>query len=234
MKSNLNDLIVFENESVLVINKPKNLLVHATSFNEQNTLFNLIKHKIKLDEFPVEIRNIRAGILQRLDKNTNGLMVVAKTKQAYDALFEQLQNKSLIRRYQVLVHGNFKDEVLFIDAPIKRSKQSGTKRVVSSDPDALEAQTQIKVLKSLNNASLIECQLLTGRTHQIRCHCAYIKHPVLNDGLYGKLDPNINQDYGQFLTSFYIRFFDPITNYPKEFSIDLDATFKQQIKKLSK
>lgn len=229
-----NSLIIFENDQLMVINKPKNLLVHATSFNEENTLFNLIKNKIKVEEFPVEIRRIRAGILQRLDKNTNGLMVVAKTKLAYDSLTKQLENNELIRKYQVLVVGNFKDDSLLIDAPIKRSKQSGTKRVVSADSDALDAQTQIKVLDNLNNAALIECQLLTGRTHQIRCHCAYIKHPVWNDQLYGKVDQNIDSNYGQFLTSYYLRFYDPKTNYPHEFKIELDSVFNNQIKKLTK
>ena len=217
----INMRIIFEDENIIVVNKPKGILVHPTTYNEKDTLIDALKSKIKVDEF--EDKN-RPGIVQRLDKDTDGLMVVAKNKKTADELIKQIQDNIFIKKYYAIVHNNFDDDdEILINAPIIRSSKNTTKMVVSDDPKAKDAKTKVNVIEHYKTAAFIECELLTSRTHQIRVHMNYIHHPIYNDPLYGH-DDGFGK-YGQFLTSHYLQFINPTTNKVVEFKIEPDETF---------
>jgi 23S rRNA pseudouridine1911/1915/1917 synthase len=219
--------IIYEDDFLIVINKPKDILTHQTTFNEQNTLVNSLLNKIKVDEF--EDKN-RPGIVHRLDRNTTGLIVVAKDYKTYENLVQQISKRILIRKYLAIVHHRFKDDHLMLKLPIIRSKTNPSKMTISDDSNAKAAITEIKVLKNFNDGSLIECLLHTGRTHQIRIHLAYIHHPVFNDSLYGSYDGYKN--YEQFLHAHYLSFVHPQTNKIMEFYSKPDDIFMSLEKKL--
>lgn len=190
--------IIYEDNYLLVVNKEKGLLVHKTTFNEKKTLVSLLQNKIKVDEF---VDKNRPGIIQRLDKYTNGLLVVAKNKFVAEKLSNQIRKKEMKRKYAAIVHNNIKNDEIIIDAPLMRNKKSKTtKMMVSIDKKAKNSITKVKVIEHFKNSSYIECELLTGRTHQIRAHLSYINHPIFNDSLYGCDDGYKN--YGHFLTSY--------------------------------
>nr|QIQ09878.1 hypothetical protein PlMoll_0410 [uncultured Mycoplasmataceae bacterium] len=218
-------IIVYEDDSVVVVNKPKNMLTHHTKYDTDNTVVDYLIHKVNVDEFEDKSR---PGIVQRLDRNTTGLMVVAKNIEAYNSLINQISNNTLTKKYLTIVHGKFKKDSLIIKCPIIRSKKNTTKMVVSDDPKAKDATTIIKVLKESNELSLIECTLVTGRTHQIRVHMNFIHHNVLNDPLYGHEDGY--KDYDQFLHSYHLSFYHPITKELLEFKSVPDNTFNSVIK----
>ncbi|MFA6313429.1 MAG: 23S rRNA pseudouridine(1911/1915/1917) synthase RluD [Sterolibacterium sp.] len=175
--------IVHEDDDILVINKPAGLVVHPGSGNWQGTLLNaLLHHAPQLAAVP------RAGIVHRLDKETSGLLVVAKTLEAQTNLVRQLQARSVKRHYLALVHGAVERDGT-VDAPIGRHPTQRIKMaVVAADGrgQGKEARTHYAVRERLVNASLLECRLETGRTHQIRVHMAAIKHPLVGDPVYGK------------------------------------------------
>ncbi|MDR1991499.1 MAG: RluA family pseudouridine synthase [Mycoplasmataceae bacterium] len=212
--------IVYEDEELIVIDKPKHLLVHPTTFGEQNTLINALLNRIQLEDFD---DLLRPGIVHRLDRDTTGLIVIAKNQTSYDALLKQIENKILVRKYLALVHHNFQDEYLLIKAPIIRSQQNLLKMVVSDEAKAKAAETEITILENYHHGALIECKLLTGRTHQIRVHLAYIHHPVFNDELYGNYDGY--KDYGQFLHAHYLSFMHPINKAILHFESQPDKIF---------
>ncbi|MDR0825962.1 MAG: RluA family pseudouridine synthase [Mycoplasmataceae bacterium] len=221
--------IVYEDNDVIVINKPKDILTHPTSFKETNTVINGLLPKIKVKEFEDKLR---PGVVHRLDRNTTGLMVVAKNAKAYKSLLDQITKRRMMRKYLALVHHNFQDKYLLIKAPIDRSKQDLLKMVVSDEPKAKLASTEITVLENYNNGALIECHLLTGRTHQIRVHLAYIHHPVFNDALYGSNDGY--GDYGQFLHAYELSFIQPTTKELLSFESKPDKTFNELKTRLTK
>jgi 23S rRNA pseudouridine1911/1915/1917 synthase len=169
--------IVFEDDSVLVLNKAINCVVHPGAGNLSGTLLNgILYHYPKCVDLP------RAGIVHRLDKDTSGLMVVAKTLEAHTSLVRQLQARTVKRHYQALVLGDLMGARL-IDAPIGRHSTMRTKMAVN--PQGKEARTYYRVLKRFSGVcTFIECQLETGRTHQIRVHCAHIDHPIVGDAVY--------------------------------------------------
>ena len=222
--------ILYENDALLVVNKPNGLLVHPTSHNEKNTLVDILKSKIHVNEFEDKTR---PGIVQRLDQYTTGLMVVAKTKSAAESLTKQISDKTLVRKYRAIVHNPFKeneDEVV-VKAPIDRSKSGKLKFVVSNAKTAKPAETEVFVVSNYEVGALVECSLLTGRTHQIRVHLSYIHHPIYNDPLYGHNDGF--KDYGQFLHSHYIKFKNPVDHKVLEFTAEPDAVFKELERTLS-
>ena len=214
----------------MVVNKPSGLIVHPTSYNEKGTLVDLLKSKIKVDEFEDKTR---PGIVQRLDQYTSGLMVVAKTKAAAEELMKQIQDKTLIRKYRAIVHTPFKEgeEEVIIKAPIDRSQSGKLKFVVSDAPSAKEAETIVNIVANYSVGALVECQLKTGRTHQIRVHLSYIHHPIYNDPVYGNSDGF--KDYGQFLHSHYIRFVNPLDKKVLEFTCEPDQVFKGLVQTLT-
>ena len=170
--------VLFEDDFLLVINKPAGLVVHPGSGNREGTLLNaLLHHDPELASIP------RAGIVHRLDKETSGLMVVAKTLESQTNLVRQLQARSVKRQYFALVHGGLTKDGT-VDAPIGRHPTQRTKMAVVEK--GKEARTHYKVIRSFSGCTLLECALESGRTHQIRVHMQHIGHPLVGDPVYGK------------------------------------------------
>ncbi len=193
--------ILYENDDLMIINKPSGMVVHPAPGNYHSTLVNALigKYQLSSDE-------LRPGIVHRLDKDTSGLMLVAKNDWAHDKLSTMIQKKEVKRTYLALVSGVIKHETGTIDAPIGRDINNREKMKVT-DINSKEAITNFKVIKRFKNHTLINCQLETGRTHQIRVHMAYIGYPIVNDFVYGK--EKIDKDFGQLLHSTKIEFNNP-------------------------
>ncbi len=209
--------IVYENDDLLIINKPSGMVVHPAPGNYDNTLVNALLGKYSLSN-DLE----RPGIVHRLDKDTSGLMLVAKNDWAHDKLAEMIKNKDVKRTYLALVSGVINHETGTIDAPIGRDDKYREKMKIT-DINSKDAITHFKVLKRFNNHTLIECYLETGRTHQIRVHMAYIGHPIVNDYVYGK--EKIDKEFGQLLHSKKIEFNNPRDNKHIQFEVDAPKRF---------
>lgn len=213
--------IIYEDEYLLVVNKPSGMVVHPAPGNYSGTLVNaLMYHCNNLSKVNSEIR---PGIVHRIDADTSGLLVIAKNDDVHNNLAEQIKNHTVVRKYIALVWGVINEDSATIDAPIGRDKNNRKKMCVTAD-NSKEAITHIRVLKRYNNATLIECKLETGRTHQIRVHMEYINHPVVNDPVYGNkklLDP----DFGQMLHAKTLGFIHPITNEYLEFNSNVPEKF---------
>ena len=193
--------IVYENEDLLIINKPSGMVVHPAPGNIENTLVNAL-----LGKYSLSSNDTRPGIVHRLDKDTSGLMLVAKTDYAHEKLSKMISQKDVKRTYLALVSGVINHETGTIDAPIGRDLRDREKMMVT-DINSKDAITHFKVLKRFKKHTLIECYLETGRTHQIRVHMAYIGYPIVNDFVYGK--ELIDKDFGQLLHSKKIEFDNP-------------------------
>ena len=218
--------IVYEDDDIIVINKPSNLVVHPSSGHFTNTLVNgLLYHTNNLSS---NNGDIRPGIVHRIDKDTSGLLVVAKNDKSHEKLASQLKDKTLYREYIALVHGRINHDTGTIDAPIGRDK-SDRKKMTVTDENSKEAITHFKVLERFKNATLIECKLETGRTHQIRVHMNYINHPIVNDPVYGH--KKIINDFGQILHARKIGFIHPATNKYMEFTCDTPKEFNEIVEK---
>lgn len=209
--------ILYEDDYLLIINKPSGMVTHPAPGNYTGTLVNALIGKYQLSH-----NDIRPGIVHRLDKDTSGLMVVAKCDKVHELLGEMMKKHEVKRTYLALVEGTFNHETGTIDAPIGRDDKNREKMKVT-DINAKDAVTHFKVLNRYNNATLIECNLETGRTHQIRVHMAYINHPVVNDPIYGKRISD--NDFGQLLHSTKIEFIHPITNKTISFTKDAPEMF---------
>lgn len=217
--------IVYEDEYLMVIDKESGLVVHPGAGNHNNTLVNGLKY------YTNELSTIggeeRVGIVHRLDKDTSGLMMVAKTNDVHEMLADDFKYKRIYREYYALLDGVFPGTSAFIDAPIGRSKTNFNKMEVREDGKS--ARTNLKVLKKYNNYTLVSLVLETGRTHQIRVHAAYIGYPVHNDPVYSKKE---STEFGQFLHSKVLRFTHPITKKVMEFESPLPKEFEDFINKL--
>ena len=211
--------IVYENDDLLVINKPSGMVVHPAPGNYTGTLVNALLGKYHLSN-----DKLRPGIVHRLDKDTSGLMLVAKNDWAHEKLANMIKEKEVKRTYLALVSGVIPHETGTIDAPIGRDSKYREKMMVT-DINAKEAITHFKVLKRMKKHTLIECYLETGRTHQIRVHMAYIGYPVVNDPLYGK--EKIDEEFGQLLHSRKIEFNNPRDNNHLLFEVDAPDKFYQ-------
>lgn len=209
--------IVYEDDDLLVINKKSGMVTHPAPGNYENTLVNALLYKYNLSN-----DSIRPGIVHRLDKDTSGLMLVAKNDYTHDKLSKMIQDKVVERYYLALVEGTFNHETGTIDAPIGRDPINREKQIVTAN-NSKKAITHFKVLKRYANYTLIECKLETGRTHQIRVHMNYIKHPVVGDPLYGKKIKN--SDFGQLLHSYKIHFPHPRTGKILEFQVEPPEEF---------
>ena len=220
--------IVYEDDDLIVINKPKGLVVHPGAGNEEHTLANALKlHSENLSSLNGEFR---PGIVHRIDKDTAGLLIVAKNDASHAFLANQLMDHTLGRKYYALVLGVIPENEGKIIAPIARDQKFRQKMAV----DLLrgkEAETDFKVIKRFNEYSLLECSLKTGRTHQIRVHMAYINHPVIGDPVYGKGNRKLYDD-GQLLFAHEIHFIHPKTKKEMTFSVDLPNYFKEILDKL--
>ena len=217
--------IVYEDEDIMVINKPSGLVVHPGNGNTNNTLVNgLMFYTNELSDLG---GNERVGIVHRLDKDTSGLMLVAKSNKAHEILSDDFKNKRVYREYYALINGVFKSDTAHIDAPIGRSKTNFNKMEVRSD--GKDARTNLRVLKRYQDNTLVSLVLETGRTHQIRVHMAYIGYPIFNDPVYVNKKAT---EFGQFLHSKVIRFNHPITKELMEFESELPKEFKDYLEKL--
>lgn len=209
--------IIYENDDLLIINKPSGMVVHPAPGNYDNTLVNALLGKYSLSN-----DNLRPGIVHRLDKDTSGLMLVAKNDWAHDKLSEMIKEKQVKRTYLALVSGVINHETGTIDAPIGRDTKSREKMMVT-DINSKNAVTHFKVLERFKNHTLIECYLETGRTHQIRVHMAYIGYPIVNDFIYGK--EKIDKEFGQLLHSKRIEFNNPRDNNHLLYEVDAPNKF---------
>ncbi|MBT8913874.1 pseudouridine synthase [Lactobacillus delbrueckii subsp. bulgaricus] len=215
--------IVYEDKDVIVVNKPQGMVVHPAAGHPSHTLVNaLLYHTRDLADSP---EGFRPGIVHRIDKDTSGLLMVAKNAAARESLEKQLAAKSNKRQYLAIVHGNFAEEEGTIDAPIGRNPKDRKQMAVVEKGKS--AVTHFKVLEQYQGYSLVECQLETGRTHQIRVHMAYIGHPLAGDPLYGprKTLPG----HGQFLHAKTLGFEQPSTGEWLEFSVQPPEIFQQTV-----
>ena len=218
--------IVYEDDDLLIINKESGMVVHPAPGHYHGTLVNALLYLYPLNSGEKE----RPGIVHRLDKDTSGLMVVAKNEWTHEKLSEMISTKLVERKYLAIVQGVIKHDTGEIDAPIGRDSHNRQKMAVT-DVHGKDAITHFKVLERFNNSTFIECKLDTGRTHQIRVHMAYIGHPVLNDPLYGRGNCS---EFGQMLHSYSIRFNHPRTNKELFFTVDPPKEFKDKLEELRK
>lgn len=218
--------IVYEDSDILVINKPSGLVVHPGSGNYTNTLVNgLLYYTKHLSDIGGDAR---PGIVHRIDKDTSGLLLVAKTNQAHEILADDFKNKRVKREYLALLNGVFKQGSATIDAPIGRDKVNREKMCVTIE-NSKHAVTHMKVLKRYPKNTLVSCVLDTGRTHQIRVHMAYIGYPVHNDPVYSK---DKASSFGQFLHSYRMDFVHPITKENMHFECPLPKEFEDYLKEI--
>ena len=195
--------IVWEDENMAVVNKPSGMLTHPTDIEKSGTLVNALLNYYGENLSDVG-GNMRRGIVHRLDRNTSGLIMVAKNNKTHEYLVEEMKNKHFCKKYIAIVKGVLEQDEFEINAPIGRHKTQPHKQCVRED--GKDSKTLVKVLKRLDNATLVELTLITGRTHQIRVHMSSIGHPVYNDTLYGfgkvkiKTEEQVLQSYKLELT----------------------------------
>ena len=212
--------IVYEDNDVIVVNKENGMVVHPAPGNYHGTLVNaLLYHSKSLSDINGEFR---PGIVHRIDAYTTGLLVVAKNNKAHEILAHQLEEKTTYRKYVALVWGIVNTDTGTIDAPIGRDPHDRKKMTVT-DVNAKDAVTHFKVIERFSNATLIELQLETGRTHQIRVHMNYIGYPVVNDPVYGRR--KIIDETGQCLHAKELGFVHPTTGEYVEFTSELPECF---------
>ena len=215
--------IVYEDNDIIVINKPKDMVVHPAAGNPDGTIVNALLYHCK------ELSDIngyfRPGIVHRIDKDTSGLLVCAKNNAAHVNLSEQLKDKTCFRRYYAIVSGTIENNEGLIDAPIGRSEKD-RQRMCVTPKNSKNAITEFKVVERYGDSTLLDVELKTGRTHQIRVHMAYINHPVMNDAKYGK---SIIDSTGQYLHAYYLSFIHPVTNERMEFTTDMPEYMKEYI-----
>ena len=212
--------IVYEDDDIIVINKPSGLVVHPGNGNYDNTLVNgLLYYTNNLSDGSEEFR---PGIVHRLDKDTSGLMLVAKTNKAHEILADDFKNKRVHREYVALLDGVLPNSTALVDAPIGRDKNHFQRYCVTAS--GKKAITHLRVIKKYNNYTLVRLVLETGRTHQIRVHMAYIGYPVHNDPVYTNKKCT---DFGQFLHSEVLDFIHPITKEKMHFEKEIPQEFKK-------
>jgi len=212
---------IYQDKDIAVIDKPKGMVAHPAHGNWENTLVNaLLFHLKDLSGINGELR---PGIVHRLDKDTSGVMVIAKNDMAHRQLAAQIKDHSINREYITLVHGIIKENLGSIEAPIGRSKQDRKKMAVIAG--GRPAVSNYQVLERLGNYTLLKVKLLTGRTHQIRVHFAYIKHPVVGDPLYGSGKKQLGLDT-QALHAHLLGFKHPSSGEYREFKSELPLYFE--------
>lgn len=225
--------IVYEDDDLMVVNKPSGILSHPTNNHEQKTLANQIKfyfEKLNIHDFD---DSFRPGLVNRLDKDTSGLLLVAKNLKTLEALSEMLQEHLIKRKYLAIVHNHFKEFKTFrIHTELGYSYQGKLKMQVLNAKNPKEAITLLTPLKNLaNNLALVECELVTGRTHQIRAHMQYINHPVFNDPVYS--NDKIKDDFFQYLHCYFLEFIHPFSKKHLKFNKEYPNNFNHLLKELT-
>lgn len=222
--------IVYEDKHLLVVNKPQGMVVHPAPGNYSGTLVNALMYHCQ-DNLSGINGVLRPGIVHRIDKDTSGLLLVAKTNEAHLSLSQQIQNKTVKREYICMCEGEVKPKKGIVDAPIGRDPSNRLKMAVTPI-NSKHAVTHFEVLEYFENAALVKCVLETGRTHQIRVHMQYIGHPVMGDPLYARANPmKLN---GQALHARIIGFNHPATNEYMEFCAEPPSEFNDLVNKLKK
>ena len=228
--------IVYEDDDVAVINKPRGMVVHPGPGNPSGTLVNAIMYHMG-DSLSSINGVIRPGIVHRIDKDTSGLLMIAKNDKAHESLAAQLKEHSVTREYTALVYDNIREDELTIDEPIGRDERNRMRNAVNGAA-ARNAVTHIKVLERFGKYTLVKAILETGRTHQIRVHMAYIHHPLVGDELYGPRRQSSKIEgiavSGQLLHAGTLGFVHPTTGEYMEFHSDLPEVFDQVLAKLRK
>lgn len=219
--------IVYEDDDVIVINKPQGMVVHPAPGHDEHTLVNALLYHCPLSTIN---GTFRPGIVHRIDKDTSGLLMVAKNDKAHRSLAKQLKDKTNIREYVALVHGRIAEDEGTINAPIGRSLKDRKKQAVVKD--GRNAVTHFEVLKRYRDYTLVKCILETGRTHQIRVHMKYIGHPLVGDPLYGP--KKTIKGNGQFLHAGKLGFVHPTTGKLLIFEAPLPKIFQECLEKLDK
>ena len=221
--------IVYEDQDVILINKPKGMVVHPAAGHYSGTLVNGLMAHCKDDLSGIN-GVLRPGIVHRIDKDTTGILIVCKNDMAHQSIAKQLYDHSITRKYHAIVYGNIKEEEGTVNAPIGRSLKDRKKMGIVMD--GKHAVTHYKVLKRLKKGfTYIECQLETGRTHQIRVHMASIKHPLLGDDVYGPKKSKYTLE-GQCLHAKVLGFVHPRTGEYMEFEVSLPEYFEKLLNKL--
>ncbi len=216
--------IKYEDDAVLVINKPRGMVVHPAPGNTTGTVVNAVLYHCK-DNLSGINGKLRPGIVHRIDKDTTGLLVVAKTNEAHMFLSDQLGDRSLSREYYALVHGNIKEDKGTVDAPIARSENDRKKMTVTYK-NSREAVTDFFVEERFGAYTLVRCKLRTGRTHQIRVHMKHIGHPIVGDKTYGVKKEEFNL-IGQLLHAGKIGFIHPVTKEKVYYYAPLPEDFEK-------
>ena len=213
--------IVYEDEDIVIINKRSGMVVHPASGNYENTLVNALIYRYNLDD-----TNLRSGIVHRIDKDTSGLVIIAKNDKALELLTEMFKNKEIKKTYLAIVDGVINNKSGTINAPITRDVKDRKKMMVGKD--GKNSITHFYVLKTFKNNTYLSLNLETGRTHQIRVHMAYIGHPITNDKVYGKE----NTSFGQYLHASKLEFIHPITKKEIKVEAELPEEFQEKLKEL--
>ena len=218
--------IVYEDEDVAVVNKPQGMVVHPSAGHPTGTLVNALLFHIKNLSSINGV--VRPGIVHRIDKDTSGLLMIAKNDRAHQFLADELKEKKSLRQYLAIVHGNLPNDRGVIEAPIGRSDKDRKKQAVTAK--GKPALTHFQVLERFGDYSLLQLTLETGRTHQIRVHMAYIGHPVAGDPLYAPKKTLKGQ--GQFLHAETLAFTHPVSGQLMRFSAEVPAVFHETLEQL--
>ncbi len=220
--------IVYQDTDVAVVNKPQGMVVHPSAGHISGTLVNALLYHVK--DLSGINGVLRPGIVHRIDKDTSGLLMIAKNDEAHTKLAAELKEKKSLRKYLAIVHGNLPSDRGVIEAPIGRSEKDRKKQAVTAK--GKEALTRFQVLERFGDYTLMELTLETGRTHQIRVHMAYIGHPVAGDEVYGPR--KTLKGHGQFLHAQTLGFTHPRTGELVEFTAEAPAIFQEMLEKLRK
>ena len=221
--------IVYEDDVMLVVNKPQGMVVHPAAGNHDKTLVNALMAHCG-DNLSGINGELRPGILHRIDKNTSGLLLVAKADKAHFALAEQIKEHTLTREYLCLVHGKIKEDSGTIDAPIGRDEKN-RKKMTITDKNSRNAVTHFFVIERFDKYTFLRCRLETGRTHQIRVHMSKNGHPIVGDEVYGRKKEEFKLN-GQLLHAHKVGFIHPISKEYMEFRRDIPEYFEEVLETL--